>query len=99
MNNEELTALEHDPEREREELMQVAEHGRKYRVANEVLSEVLEEQKANVVRQLESADFERDNDAIGLVLYLRVLRVFSDTIRTRIDEGEMAEKELMADGD
>ena len=83
----------------REELMAVAEKGRKYRAANEVLREILEEQKAHVVHQLESADFNADSDAIGLVLYLRVLKVFEDTIRGKIDSGDIAEKELSEYGE
>ena len=91
--------LEYSPDVEREELMAQAELGRKYRAANDVLAEIVAEQQAHIIRQLESADLHSDNDAVGLVLYLRVLRVFRDTIKSRIDSGELAEKELMKDGD
>ena len=91
--------LEYSPDVEREELMAQAELGRKYRAANDVLDKIVAEQQAHIIRQLESADLHSDNDAVGLVLYLRVLRVFRDTIKSRIDSGELAEKELMRDGD
>ena len=91
--------LEYSPDVEREELMAQAELGRKYRASNDVLDEIVAEQQAHIIRQLESADLHSDNDAVGLVLYLRVLRVFRDTIKSRIDSGELAEKELMRDGD
>ena len=91
--------LEYSPDVEREELMAQAELGRKYRAANDVLAEIVAEQQAHIIRQLESADLHSDNDAVGLVLSLRVLRVFRDTIKSRIDSGELAEKELMRDGD
>ena len=95
----ELRSLEYNPEREREELMAQAELGRKYKAASEVLNEVLTEQRENVIRQLEGADLAKDGDAIGLVLYLRVLRIFWDTIRTRIELGEVSEEELRKDGE
>ena len=94
MEDGELRSLEYNPEREREELMAQAELGRKYRAASEVLDEVLTEQRENVIRQLEGADLAKDSDAIGLVLYLRVLRIFWDTIKTRIEIGEVSEEEL-----
>ena len=99
MDTRELRTLEYSPEREREELMAQAEQGRRYRVANDVLDEIFFAQREHVIRQLESADLHSDNDAIGLVQYLRVLKIFVDTIRSRIDSGEIAEKELINDGD
>lgn len=96
---EELSTLEYSEESEREERIASAELGRKYRVANEVLDEVFTEQRNNVIRQLEVADFAKDSDAVGLVLYLRVLKIFMDTIKAKIDLGEIAEKELSEDGE
>ena len=58
---------------ERRELMETSELGRKYEAASEVLTEIMETQRANILRSLESADIGQDNDALGLVLYLRVL--------------------------
>lgn len=90
---------EYSAEQEREEQIARAELGRKYKAANEVLDEVINEQRENVIRQLESADFGQDSDAIGLVLYLRVIKIFHDMIKAKIDLGEIAEKELSEDGD
>ena len=88
--------LEYSPDVEREELMAQAELGRKYRAANEVLAEIVAEQQAHIIRQLESADLHSDNDAVGLVLYLpmpqekamydRKQNEYWDKIRARIKE-------------
>ena len=96
---EELRTLEYNPDREREELMQEAERGRKYKAAQEVLFEIFNEQRENIIRQLETQDFERDSDATGLVLYLRVMNIFVSLIQSRIDNGDLAEKELVKNGD
>ncbi|MBQ7214472.1 MAG: hypothetical protein IJS39_00625 [Synergistaceae bacterium] len=76
------------------ELMEAAELGRKYEAASEVLSEIMETQRANILRSLESGDIGQDNDALGLVLYLRVLRICENLIRSKIDAGILAREEL-----
>ena len=86
-------------EQEREEQIARAELGRKYKAANEVLDEVFTEHREHIISQLESADFGKDSDAIGLVLYLRVMKIFRDTMKAKIDLGEIAEKELSEDGE
>ncbi|MBQ7215553.1 MAG: hypothetical protein IJS39_06175 [Synergistaceae bacterium] len=83
---------------ERRELMETSELGRKYEAASEVLTEIMETQRANILRSLESADIGQDNDALGLVLYLRVLKVCENLIRSKIDAGILAREELMKDG-
>ena len=95
----ELNTLEYDPERERRARIEEAELGRKYHVANEVLSEIMTEQRENIVQQLESTDFENDSTALSLVLYLRVLRICENLIKSRIEVGKLAEEELREDGD
>ena len=95
----ELMSLEYNPEREREELMKQAESGRKYKAASEVLNEIMSIQRDNIIRQLESTEFENDGDALGLVLYLRVLKICNNLISTKIDEGRLAEEELNKYGD
>ena len=82
----------------RRELMEAAELGRKYETANEVLTEIMETQRANILRSLESGDIGQDNDALGLVLYLRVLRICENLIRSKIDAGILAREELRDDG-
>ena len=94
----ELMTAEYDPEQEREDLMRQAEKGRKYKTAREVLSKVMSTQRNNIINQLETADFTSDGDAMGLVLYLRVLKLTESLIQTEIDKGELAEKELIEDG-
>ena len=97
--NGELEAMEYDEERERNARIKDAELGRKYQAANEVLLEIIDEQRENIIRQLENTDFENDTTALSLVLYLRVLRISKNLILSRIDAGKLAEEELRDDGE
>ena len=99
MENGELRTLEYNPESEREQLMKKAEQGRKYQIASEVLAEIMDTQRENIIRQLETTDFENDSVAVGLVLYLRVLKICKNLITQRIDEGKLAGEELKEYGD
>ena len=94
MEDGELRTLEYDPESEREQLMKKAEQGRKYQIASEVLDEIMDTQRENIIRQLETTDFENDSVALGLVLYLRVLKICKNLISSKIDEGKLAGEEL-----
>ena len=87
-----------DEDQNRRELMEAAELGRKYETASEVLTEIMETQRANILHSLESGDIGQDNDALGLVLYLRVLKICENLIRSKIDAGSLAREELMKDG-
>ena len=87
-----------DEDQNRRELMEAAELGRKYETASEVLSDIMSEQRANILRSLESGDIGQDNDALGLVLYLRVLKICENLIRSKIDAGILAREELRDDG-
>ena len=80
-------------EQERRELIEAAELGRKYEAANEVLDEIIAVQRANIVRSLESGDIVQDNDGLGLVLYLRVLKTCENLIRSKIDAGKLADED------
>lgn len=95
----ELNTMEYDPERERNARIEEAELGRKYQTASEVLSEIMSEQRETIIRQLESKEFEQQDDALGLVLYLRVLRICENLIQARIASGKIAEEELREDDD
>ena len=99
MEDGEIRTLEYDPEREREQLMKKAEQGRKYQIASEVLDEIMDTQRENIIRQLETTDFENDSVAVGLVLYLRVLKICKNLIGSKIDEGKIAGEELNDYGD
>ncbi len=81
-------------EQERRELIEATELGRKYEAASEVLDEIIATQRANIIRSLESGDIGQDNDALGLVLYLRVLKICENLIRSKIDAGKLAGEEL-----
>lgn len=84
---------------ERRELMEAAELGRKYETASEVLSEIIAVQRENILRSLENGDIGHDNDALGLVLYLRVLKMCENLIQSKIDAGSLAREELINNGD
>ena len=91
--------MEYDSERERRARIEEVELGRKYQTASEVLSEIMSEQRENIIRQLESRDFDQQDDALGLVLYLRVLKICENLIQSKIDAGNLAREELINDGD
>ena len=86
--------MDFDEDQNRRELMEAAELGRKYEVASEVLTDIMSEQRANILRSLESGDIGQGNDALGLVLYLRVLKICENLIRSKIDAGILAREEL-----
>ena len=90
----ELRSLEYNPDRETQELRETVAAGMKYKAALPVFEEVFDEQRDNIIRQLETSDFSKDSDAIGLVLYLRVLKMCRNIIETKITAGEAAENEL-----
>ena len=48
--------MDFDEDQNRRELMEAAELGRKYEVASEVLTDIMSEQRANILRSLESGD-------------------------------------------
>ena len=85
-------------EQDRQEFQAQAEYGRKCQAAHEVLSEHITEQREQIMSRLETEALS-DWELSSLVMYLRVLKVFSDTMKTKIDMGEVAEKELMRDGE
>ena len=81
------------------ELMEAAELGRKYEAAHEVLAEIMDTQRTNILHSLENGDIGHDNEALGLVLYLRVLKMCENLIQSKIDAGSLAREELRNDGD
>ena len=90
-----ITESDYSPEQEREDLRQQAARGREYKTAKTVLDEVINKQRNSIIQQLETSDFSKDGDALGLVLYLRVLKMTTDLIQSEIARGELAEDELL----
>ena len=76
-DNGEFQSVDYNPGQERESLREDARNGMKYQAARKVLSEI--------------TDLGKDSYTLGLVLYLRVLKLckklIEDKIRTRLKEG------------
>lgn len=81
-------------EQEIEELRERIEYGRKAKIAREILGDFLLVQRANTINQLETGSFPTANELEVSVMYLRLLKQFELTVKTYIDTGEIAEKEM-----
>ena len=81
-------------EREYEELREKAEYGRKAKIANEIFDDLLVVERAHTIGSLESGGFPTHEDLDMTVLYLRLLKKFEMSVKSYIDMGEIAEKEL-----
>lgn len=84
---------------EARDLRQQVEYGRKCKAAGEVLADFLLEQRAQVINKLESESFEKAEDFLPHVIYLRTLRVFELETEKYISLGEIVERRLNEDGD
>ena len=85
-------------EQEIQNLRENSELGRKARIALEFLTDFLLKERANTINQLEMNGFEKANDLLPPVLYLRVLKKLEMTAQTRIQLGEISERELSKNG-
>lgn len=84
---------------EERELRAQAEYGRKVQAVREVLADFLLEQRAQVINKLESEAFDKPEDLLAPVIYLRTLRVFELDLEKNITLGEIAERRLNEDGE
>ena len=84
---------------EQQELREQAEYGRKAKAVHEFLADFLTIQRAQVINRLESDSFDKAEDLVNPVIYLRLLRKFELEVEKYISLGEIAEKELNEDGD
>ena len=84
-------------EQEAAEYREAAEKGRKALTALEFLKEYLTGTRALVFNELETmADL---GNSATLIIFLRVLREFENSIVRYIDSGEIAERKLNEDGE
>ena len=84
-------------EQEATEYREAAEKGRKALIALEFLKEYLTNSRALVFNELETMqDLE---NAVTMIMFLRVLREFENSIVRYIDSGEIAERKLNEDGE
>lgn len=84
-------------DQEQQELREQSEYGRKAQAAQEVFKNFLLEQRAQTINRLETEAFDKAEDLINPVIYLRTLRLFELTIEKYISLGEIAERKLNED--
>ncbi len=77
-----------------QELRRVAEYGRKAQAAQEVLKDFLIDHRAQVIGRLENDTYEKAEELLTPVIYLRMLRVFELEVEKYISLGEIAERRL-----
>ena len=84
-------------EEEATEYREAAEKGRKALTALEFLKEYLTNSRALVFNELET--MQDLGNAATLIMFLRVLREFENSLVRYIDTGEIAERKLNEDGE
>ena len=84
-------------DRGEQELRRLSEYGRKAQSAQEVLKDFLTEQRAQVINRLETDIFDKSEDLVSPVIYLRLLRSFELEVEKYISLGEAAERRLNED--
>ena len=80
-------------------LREQIEYGRRAKIAIEFLRDVLLQERAMTINQLETVDFLTPQDLVAPVMYLRALREIEMKAQTCINMGEIAEKELSESGE
>ena len=78
---------------DREELMQDAETGRRYKIAMEVLREFMDDQRECLIKDMEDKDLS-DVQLRDAASKLRVMKEFRNVSDMNIQRGEIAEEEL-----
>ena len=81
-----------------QELREIADKGRKAKIASDFMHDFLTQERAKIIFTLETKLFDNKDDVLGLVLYLRILRNFENNVKTCIDAGDIAQKELNENG-
>lgn len=81
-----------------QELREVVDRGRKAKITSEFMQDFLTQKRAQIIFALETTLFDKQDDVLGLVLYLRILRDFEKDVKTCIDAGDIAQKELNENG-
>lgn len=86
-------------DKEQQRLREQIEYGHKARVVQDFLSDFLLLERANVINQLETGTFSLPEELGPLIIYLRTLKRFELAVKTYMDTGEIAEKELNEHGE
>lgn len=85
-------------EREIQDLQEQSERGRKAKISLEFLTDFILKERADTINQLEMQGFEKAEDLLPPVLYLRILKKLEMTAQTYMQLGEISERELSKNG-
>ena len=85
-------------EQEQEDLREIIDKGRRAKIVFDFITEYLINERARVMRSLEIDTYTKSDELLEPVIYLRLMRRFENSIKTQIDAGDLAEKELREDG-
>mgnify|MGYP006988849881 CR=1 FL=1 len=85
-------------EQEQEDLREIVDKGRRAKIVFDFITEYLINERARVMRSLEIDTYTKSDELLEPVIYLRLMRRFENSIKTQIDAGDLAEKELREDG-
>ena len=86
-------------EQEQEELREIVDKGRRARIVSDFITDYLISERARVMHSLETDTYAKSDELLEPVIYLRLMRRFENSVKTQIDAGDLAEKELNEDGD
>ena len=84
-------------DKEQQDLREQSEYGRKAHTAQEVFKDFLLEQRAQIINRLETEAFDKAEDLMPHVIYLRSLKLFELNLEKYISLGEIAERRLNED--
>ncbi|MBQ9596502.1 MAG: hypothetical protein IJR35_11670 [Synergistaceae bacterium] len=84
---------------EQQELREQSEYGHKAQAVHEFLADFLLNQRAQVINRLETDSFDKAEDLVNPIIYLRTLRLFELEVEKFISLGEIAERKLNEDGE
>ena len=94
-----IRTLEYRPEDREAGLREEAERGRKAQIALEVMNDILNERKMQIVSMLETILFDSDLSMYEHLAELRVIRSLRCKLEDYITIGEWAEEELTKNGE
>ena len=86
-------------EQEQEDLREIMDKGRRAKLFSDFVQEYFMKERVRVIHSLESDTYTKSDELLEPVIYLRLMRRFENFIKTCIDSGDLAEKELIENGD
>ncbi len=86
-------------EQEQQDLRETADRGRRAKIVLDFTTEYLINERARVMRSLETDTYTKSEELLEPVIYLRLMRRFENSIKTQINAGDLAEKELIENGE